>query len=419
MSGILSFTITCLISLAVVSCGDDDPTAPISHFVCDRFDDNRLETGIWADPGDPARNGVWTSFDDIVVGQSEGPPAGPDAVLPFADSLQPTGDYAFIVDMVVRAFRQDLNGGRLYLMRDADEYYEVVVDPESGEYRVELIQMGATTTIVSPATSRCVESYPEDTNRVRLTRVSDQFTLYVNGHDIASFEETAFDEPLKLAIAASGSATFSSACFYTGTAPDLEPVSCELTKDVCDAFSGGDVREWIWSSDEGRSGTWIVDGNDLIGTWPVGSDNKNNAVLPLADSLQPEGDFAFIVDQRVELFDLDRNGGSIMLWNSFQNFYRIIVDPEQQEFWIDAIIDGTRTEVVTQTFSPDIVTEVGELNEIRLERTDGQYSLYINADNVADFEDTEFGGDVKVALGALGQARFDRVCIFTEFIPEL
>jgi hypothetical protein len=188
---------------------------------------------------------------------------------------------------------------------------------------------------------------------------------------------------------------------------------------TCDDFEGSTLNSSLWNP---LYGDWSVSAGRLMGHWPIGSANRNGGILVLTDPVQPVGDFIFEVDMVVETpaqgGNRTTNGGKIELWHSYQNRLFVDIDVESPDGFVRGYAGGSKFVLCPYYPGSHIRINPGEINHIVLERSGDQYCVYLNGYFLCTFQDSYFGGDVKLGLGTYGTCVFENVCLTTyESLP--
>ena len=178
--------------------------------------------------------------------------------------------------------------------------------------------------------------------------------------------------------------------------------------DIYDDFSGTTINTAIWNL---VSGSWTQD-DQLTGYWSISQAQTDQGNILLVDSLQPNEDYAVEVDEVVAPFGQNKNGHRYVLYHSPGNKYNIQFGAENESFGMEYRQGGSNYHNLVRIYNITYFnTEPGQVNRTKLVRTGNHFQCYLNDSLFHEFDETIFGGDVKIGLGCYGTATYDNFCL--------
>jgi hypothetical protein len=204
---------------------------------CDGFDGASVDLAMW----NPV-SGDWVQQDGMVTGYWDPGQAQSDqGNLLLVDALQPTGDYAFEAEMVVKTVGQNENHWKFVLYNSVGNKYNINYDVEGQAVGTEVRQGGGN--YGPPHYGVTGVPYFNTTvgavNYARLFRRGSVFSLYLNEHFLFSFTELIWSGNVKMGLGVYGHATYARACVTSVTFPTV------LTVTNLADFGPGSLREAI------------------------------------------------------------------------------------------------------------------------------------------------------------------------------
>jgi hypothetical protein len=179
--------------------------------------------------------------------------------------------------------------------------------------------------------------------------------------------------------------------------------------DVYDDFTGTTINTGIWNI---VSGSWSQNGQ-LTGSWDISQAQTDQGNILLVDSLQPNGDYTVEVDAIVGDFGQYRNGHKYVLYHSPGNKY--VIEYQCCEFnHFDIEYRQAGSSYQTLAWIDNVAyynTTPGQANRIKLVRIGNHFQCYLNNHLLYEFDETIFGGDVKIGLGCYGTETYDNFCL--------
>jgi len=179
---------------------------------------------------------------------------------------------------------------------------------------------------------------------------------------------------------------------------------------VSDDFSGTTLNTGIWNV---VSGSWTQ--NDrLFGYWSLSDAQSDQGNILLVNSLQPSGDYTFEIDAIVSDVGQHKNNHKLVLYNSPGNKYNIDFVSDTRVFDVGYRIGGNTWQSLVWIDSvPYFNRTPGEVNNAKLVRTGNHFKFFLNDYFIYEFDDTIFGGNVKIGLGCYGNITYDNFCLST------
>jgi hypothetical protein len=184
--------------------------------------------------------------------------------------------------------------------------------------------------------------------------------------------------------------------------------------NVYDDFSGTTINTGIWNI---VSGSWSQN-DQLTGSWGGAQDDQGNILL--VNSLQPNENYTVEVDAIVTPSG-EWDGHRWVLYNSPGNKYNLCFQAKLSYFDFEYRQNGSEyQDLVPTEHSPYFNTAPGDINHLKLVRTGNHFQCFLNNHLVFEFNETIFGGDVKIGLGCYLTATYDNFCLTrTTAIPTL
>ena len=181
--------------------------------------------------------------------------------------------------------------------------------------------------------------------------------------------------------------------------------------NVQDDFSGTTINTSVWNM---VSGSWSQN-NQLTGYWSISAAQTDQGNILLVDGLQPSGDYTVEVDEVVSPFGQYKNGHqTFVLYHSPGNKYNISFGCENTAFGMEYRQGGSNYHGLVAIYSiPYFNTTPGQANHTKLVRTGNHFQCYLNDHLIHEFDETIFGGDVKIGIGCYGTATYDNFCLTT------
>ncbi len=186
-----------------------DPTEDI----CDEFLGPLINTALWAQV-----TGTWTPSGGQITGFSD-PFGGPadQANLLLQDYFQPTGNYTFDADLVVKPGAD--NGWRIVLYNAAGNKYNIIFQVATGYVGAEVRTSSSYRLALWPidGTLPFWDTEVGSVNHARLVKDGNIFTAYINGHEMFTLVDTIWNGNVKVGIGAYGYATYERVCIAEST----------------------------------------------------------------------------------------------------------------------------------------------------------------------------------------------------------
>lgn len=189
--------------------------------------------------------------------------------------------------------------------------------------------------------------------------------------------------------------------------------------NVQDNFSGTTINTSIWNV---VSGDWSQN-DQLTGYWSISAAQTDQGNILLVDALQPTGDYTVEVDAIVGPLGEHRNYHKFELYHSPGNKYEIDYAADHPEagsfFEVNYRQGGSIYQglVWIQPLPYNNPTP-GQTNHLKLVRTGNHFQCYLNDHLIYEFDETLFGGDVKIGLGCYGTETYDNFCLTTGGQPS-
>jgi hypothetical protein len=183
-----------------------------------------------------------------------------------------------------------------------------------------------------------------------------------------------------------------------------------LRADWCDEFAGGSIDSTKWVQ---TSGAWTIASGRVTGYWNLGDAQGEQAVLLVAASQVPTGDYTFDADMYVSAGDDNR--WRIVLQNSPGNKFMIVFDHATGS--ISSEVKVASGNYAWPGYSREkfgyFNTSVGSVNSVRVVKQGLSYTFILNGHQLFTLIDTYWGGSLSIGVGAYGYATFERACITT------
>jgi hypothetical protein len=180
--------------------------------------------------------------------------------------------------------------------------------------------------------------------------------------------------------------------------------------DIYDDFSGTTINPAIWNL---VSGSWSQDGQ-LTGNWSISEAQTDQGNILLVDPLQPSGNYSVEVDEIVDPFGQYKNGHRYVLYHSSGNKYNIQFSAENELFGMEYRQGESNYQNLVTIYGITYFNrQPGETNRTKLVRIGDHFKCYLNDSLFYEFDETIFGGDVKIGIGCYGSATYDNLCLTT------
>jgi hypothetical protein len=176
---------------------------------CDEFAGSSINDSIWT-----IETGDWTVSDGKLIGYWSPSHANCNVGnILLADQLQPGGDFAMDIDGVVLPYGNVANSRYMMLYNSYGNKYKIGFNAEWNEIHIKAC-VGSNKIMIYAydSSSGILNASVGDVNHAKLIRVGEEYSFYINGHYIYTFEDEYFNGDVKLGLSNYGTTAFERVC---------------------------------------------------------------------------------------------------------------------------------------------------------------------------------------------------------------
>jgi hypothetical protein len=179
---------------------------------CDEFDGSSINDSIWT-----IETGDWTVSDGKLIGYWNPSDANNNVGnILLTDQAQPGGDFTMDIDGVVLPYGNVENSRYITLYSSFQNKYSIGFNPELNEIHIFYCFDGTNYYVYAyDNSSGILNASVGDVNHAMLIRESEQYSFYINGHYIHTFEDEYFNGDVKLGLSVYGTTAFERVCVAT------------------------------------------------------------------------------------------------------------------------------------------------------------------------------------------------------------
>lgn len=176
---------------------------------CDEFDGSSINQSIWA-----IETGTWNVSGGTLIGTWPINNANRNVGnILFTDQVQPDGDFTLDIDGVVQPYGSVANGIYMVLYNSFGNKYSVGFNPEGNEIHITAVVNSNKVPIYYYDTSVGIMNTSVGAlNHAQMVRQDEDYSLYINGHFIYTFQDEYFNGNTRLGLQAYGTAVYDNVC---------------------------------------------------------------------------------------------------------------------------------------------------------------------------------------------------------------
>ena len=183
-------------------------------------------------------------------------------------------------------------------------------------------------------------------------------------------------------------------------------VASEEPQETCDEFDGSSINTSLWNP---VSDTWTVANGQITGYWPLSDAHGEQAnLLWIASSGQTE--YTFEADM---VMQSDGYGHRIVLYNSAGNKYNVTYNGGYHEVLTQVKQNGGWYVGLPQYEARDLSYfdgTPGLIHNAKVVRSRAEFTFYLDDHELFTLDESIWGGDVTVGIGAYGPATYEQAC---------
>jgi hypothetical protein len=194
-------SIAMIVALIMVACS---PKSNLSESTYDDFSASQLDREIWA-----PETGDWTLEAGHLRGHWPESRANCDNGIFFLHkSIQPDGDFALEVDIVVSPGGRSHNGHKIVLRQSYQNLYLLAFYSSIGRNRLRWCHAGEKGGDIDETYTEHMRTDPGAINHVKLVKSENTYSVYLNDQHLYDFENTRFHNGVRLGLGTYGTSLF-------------------------------------------------------------------------------------------------------------------------------------------------------------------------------------------------------------------